>query len=141
MDNGDASWLEEEAAKLRAQMVETQIRSRGICDERVLAAMSKVPRHLFIPQAESHSSYADHPMPIGSGQTISQPYMVAIMTELLGLRGHEKVLEIGTGSGYQAAVLKESSQADPMNWSMLTWAWQSPGPWPGCRSASASSLS
>jgi protein-L-isoaspartate(D-aspartate) O-methyltransferase len=107
MDNGDALGLEEEAARLRAQMVETQIRSRGVSDERVLAAMLKVPRHLFIPDADIYSAYADHPIPIGSSQTISQPYMVAIMTEHLALKGHEKVLEVGTGSGYQAAVLAE----------------------------------
>jgi protein-L-isoaspartate(D-aspartate) O-methyltransferase len=107
MDNGDGLGLEEEAARLRAHMVETQIRSRGVSDERVLAAMLKVPRHLFIPDADIYSAYADHPVPIGVSQTISQPYMVAIMTEHLALKGHEKVLEIGTGSGYQAAVLGE----------------------------------
>jgi protein-L-isoaspartate(D-aspartate) O-methyltransferase len=107
MDNGDALGLEEQASQLRAQMVETQIRSRGVSDERVLAAMLKVPRHLFIPDADIYSAYADHPIHIGCAQTISQPYMVAIMTELMELKGHEKVLEVGTGSGYQAAILAE----------------------------------
>lgn len=88
-------------------MVETQLRARGISDERVLAAMEKVPRHLFLPDASIEEAYQDHPVSIGSGQTMSQPYMVALMTECLALKGHEKVLEIGTGSGYQAAVLAE----------------------------------
>ena len=86
-------------------MVESQIRLRGLKNERVLAAMLKVPRHLFVPPNLQTSAYDDCALPIGSGQTISQPYMVAIMTELLGLKGQEKVLEVGTGSGYQAAVL------------------------------------
>lgn len=86
-------------------MVDTQLVPRGISDVRVLEAMRSVPRHLFVPDAIIDSAYADMAMPIGENQTISQPYMVAIMTELLGLKGYEKVLEIGTGSGYQAAVL------------------------------------
>jgi protein-L-isoaspartate(D-aspartate) O-methyltransferase len=93
-------------SEARQQMVATQLRSRGIFDERVLQAMAKVPRHLFVPLA-GREAYDDHPLPIGAGQTISQPYMVAIMTEALALQGHEEVLEIGTGSGYQAAVLAE----------------------------------
>jgi len=92
---------------LRKEMVEEQIRARGIKDERVLSAMEKVPRHKFVPEAYRSSSYEDRPLPIGEGQTISQPYIVALMTELLGLNGKEKVLELGTGSGYQAAVLAE----------------------------------
>jgi protein-L-isoaspartate(D-aspartate) O-methyltransferase len=86
-------------------MVVDQIQSRGVRDPRVLLAMRSVPRHLFVPRALVADAYADHPLPIGNEQTISQPYIVAFMTEALGLRGGEKVLEIGTGSGYQAAVL------------------------------------
>lgn len=88
-------------------MVEDQILPRGIRDPAVLAAMRRVPRHQFVPDSESRFAYADGPLPIGYGQTISQPSLVAFMTEALGLRGQEKVLEIGTGSGYQAAVLAE----------------------------------
>jgi protein-L-isoaspartate(D-aspartate) O-methyltransferase len=91
----------------RTQMVERQIRSRGISDQRLLAAMEKVPRHRFVPESEQSMAYDDMPAPIGAGQTISQPYMVALMTELLRLEGPERVLEIGTGSGYQAAILAE----------------------------------
>ena len=93
--------------KLREEMVETQLVSRGITDRLVLDAMRKVPRHKFIPKDLEASAYNDGALPIGNGQTISQPYMVAIMTEKLGLSGGEKVLEIGTGSGYQSAVLAE----------------------------------
>lgn len=96
-----------EFVRERNRMIQTQIRSRGITDQRVLAAMGRVERHRFVPQAYRDQAYADHPLPIGQGQTISQPYIVALMTELLELRGEEKVLEIGTGSGYQAAVLAE----------------------------------
>ena len=88
-------------------MVDEQIVSRGVQDERVLAALRKVPRHEFLPEAMRGMAYADNALPIGEGQTISQPYMVALMTELLGLTGKERVLEIGTGSGYQAAILAE----------------------------------
>lgn len=91
--------------KKREQMVETQIEGRGIRDPRVLAAMRRVPRHLFVPPDQAASAYDDRPLPIGSGQTISQPYVVAFMTEQLRLTGKEKVLEIGTGSGYQTAIL------------------------------------
>jgi protein-L-isoaspartate(D-aspartate) O-methyltransferase len=91
----------------RCDMVEHQIQSRGVEDRLVLDAMRKVPRHLFVPRERADSAYADRPLPIGCGQTISQPYMVAVMTEALGLKGPEKVLEIGTGSGYQAAILAE----------------------------------
>ncbi len=86
-------------------MVETQIRKRGVCSPRVLEAMAAVPRHEFVPSQFRTEAYADKPLPIGDGQTISQPYMVAAMTEALDLTGVERVLEIGTGSGYQAAVL------------------------------------
>jgi protein-L-isoaspartate(D-aspartate) O-methyltransferase len=92
---------------LRHRMVENQIRARGVADERVLAAMEKVPRHQFVPVSQQGSAYVDGPLPIGQGQTISQPYMVARMTELLRLRPTDRVLEVGTGSGYQAAVLGE----------------------------------
>lgn len=94
----------------RERMVLQQLAGRGIRDERVLAAMRKVPRHLFVDEALRDQAYGDFPLPIGHGQTISQPYIVALMTELLGLKGHEKVLEIGTGSGYQTAVLAELSR-------------------------------
>ncbi|MBI2358038.1 MAG: protein-L-isoaspartate(D-aspartate) O-methyltransferase [Deltaproteobacteria bacterium] len=86
-------------------MVERDLRARGIRDPKVLQALSLVPRHLFVPESLQASAYEDRPLPIGEGQTISQPYIVALMTELLELGGAEKVLEIGTGSGYQAAVL------------------------------------
>ncbi|MBA4408755.1 MAG: protein-L-isoaspartate O-methyltransferase [Odoribacter sp.] len=86
-------------------MVNHQLISRGIADKKVLRVMENTPRHLFIPENLRKEAYRDGPLPIGEGQTISQPYIVAIMTELLRLEGHEKVLEIGTGSGYQAAVL------------------------------------
>lgn len=92
-------------AALRVQMVEYQMRERGIRDERVLAAFAKVPREKFVPPEHEAEAYDDHPLPIGLGQTISQPYMVALMTECLRLEGKEKVLEIGTGSGYQTAIL------------------------------------
>ncbi|MBI3583051.1 MAG: protein-L-isoaspartate(D-aspartate) O-methyltransferase [Nitrospinae bacterium] len=88
-------------------MVEEQLIGRGIRDRRVLDAMGKVPRHLFVEEALRSRAYGDHPLPIGEKQTISQPYMVALMTESLELKGDEKVLEIGTGSGYQSAVLAE----------------------------------
>jgi protein-L-isoaspartate(D-aspartate) O-methyltransferase len=91
----------------RARMVDTQIRARGVVDARVLAAMARVPRHLFVPAAGQADAYGDHPLPIGGGQTISQPYIVAYMTELLALEPGHRVLEIGTGSAYQTAVLAE----------------------------------
>jgi len=93
--------------RLRRAMVNEQLHGRGIHDRRVLAAMAKVPRHLFVPPALRHLAYADGPLPIAGGQTISQPYMVALMTEALRLTGSERVLDVGTGSGYQAAVLGE----------------------------------
>jgi protein-L-isoaspartate(D-aspartate) O-methyltransferase len=89
----------------RKKMVAAQIRSRGIVDINVLNAMAAVPRHSFVPKPLAAKAYADHPLPIGQGQTISQPYIVALMTESLKLTGNERVLEIGTGSGYQAAIL------------------------------------
>jgi len=94
-------------ARQRERMVLETIERRGITDEDVLHAMRAVPRHLFVPENEQDYAYGDHPLPIGYGQTISQPYIVALMTELLELQEGDKVLEIGTGSGYQAAVLAE----------------------------------
>jgi protein-L-isoaspartate(D-aspartate) O-methyltransferase len=93
--------------KLRERMVQEQLGIRGISDQGVLAAMRKVERHKFVPENVRHLAYEDSPLPIGQGQTISQPYIVALMTEVLRLQGKEKVLEIGTGSGYQAAILAE----------------------------------
>ena len=94
-------------AKERKEMVHNQIIPRGIKDKKVINTMLKVPRHRFVEEKFYESAYADHPLPIGEGQTISQPYMVALMTECLQLKGKETVLEIGTGSGYQSAILAE----------------------------------
>lgn len=91
----------------RLRMVEKQLVRRGITDEGVLSAMRRIPRHLFVEEAFRQRAYGDHPLPIGQGQTISQPFIVALMTSLLALTGREKVLEVGTGSGYQTAVLAE----------------------------------
>jgi protein-L-isoaspartate(D-aspartate) O-methyltransferase len=96
---------EERYTVLRHRMVQRQIRNRGVRDERLLGAMEDVPRHLFVGEAYRGDAYSDTPLPIGRGQTISQPYMVAAMTECLALQGSEVVLEVGTGSGYQAAIL------------------------------------
>jgi protein-L-isoaspartate(D-aspartate) O-methyltransferase len=93
--------------RLRQEMVEKQIEARGITDPAVLAAMRKVPRHLFVSEALMDQAYSDFPLPIGEQQTISQPYIVAEMTQSLDLTGNDRVLEIGTGSGYQAAVLAQ----------------------------------
>ncbi len=103
----DAHGDKADLAHAREEMVATQIVARGVADGRTLAALRKVPRHLFVPPAALGRAYADHPVPIGHGQTISQPYIVAFMTEALRLRGGETVLEVGTGCGYQAAVLGE----------------------------------
>jgi len=92
---------------MRERMVETQIKARGVKEPRVLTALLKVERHLFVPKDLHPNAYSDQPLPIGEGQTISQPYIVALMTELLELKGGDKVLEVGTGSGYQAAILAE----------------------------------
>jgi len=94
----------------REKMILSQIRSRGISNEKVLKAMSEVLRHSFVPKELASQAYRDHPLPIGEGQTISQPYIVALMTESLELKGHERVLEIGTGSGYQAAILANAAK-------------------------------
>jgi protein-L-isoaspartate(D-aspartate) O-methyltransferase len=91
----------------RDQMVDTQIVSGGITDQKVIEAMRRVPRHQFMPEEQSEDAYGDFPLPIGYGQTISQPYIVAYMTQALHLKPDEKILEIGTGSGYQAAILGE----------------------------------
>ncbi|MDT8316562.1 MAG: protein-L-isoaspartate(D-aspartate) O-methyltransferase [bacterium] len=91
----------------RNSMVDRQLKSRGIKDPLIIDVMGRVPRHEFVPDAQVGSAYYDGPLPIGSGQTISQPYMVAVMTEAMGLKGGDRVLEVGTGSGYQAAVLAE----------------------------------
>ncbi|MCG6916212.1 MAG: protein-L-isoaspartate(D-aspartate) O-methyltransferase [Deltaproteobacteria bacterium] len=99
-----------EYATARNRMVESQLISRGIKDPRVLDAMRKVPRHRFVEEALVSQAYNDHPLPIGEKQTISQPYMVALMTEALELQGQERVLEIGTGSGYQTAILAELAE-------------------------------
>lgn len=93
--------------KQRTRMVESQLALRGIADARVLKSFMKVPRHRFVIAPFDADPYADHPLPIGYGQTISQPYIVALMTECLHLEGAERVLEVGTGSGYQAAILAE----------------------------------
>lgn len=97
-------------AKERERMVRDQLESRDIRDKSVLEAMRAVPRHRFVPEQHRHLAYADGPLPIGNGQTISQPYIVALMTQLLELKGNEIVLEIGTGSGYQAAILSHLAQ-------------------------------
>lgn len=97
----------EKYVRAREDMVQSQLSKRGIVDTRVLTAMKNLPRHLFVPKRLAARAYTDSPLPIGEGQTISQPYIVALMTELLELTGSERVLEIGTGSGYQAAVLSE----------------------------------
>jgi len=96
---------ESEYASLREAMVANQIEMRDVRDPRVLAVLRAVPRHRFVPAYQAESAYRDSPLPIGEGQTISQPYIVALMTEMLELKGDERVLEIGTGSGYQAAIL------------------------------------
>jgi protein-L-isoaspartate(D-aspartate) O-methyltransferase len=91
-------------------MVDYQIRRRGISNQKVLSAMALIPRHLFVPAELINQAYDDHPLPIGQGQTISQPYIVALMTASLQLKGGERVLEIGTGSGYQAAILAKTAK-------------------------------
>ncbi len=104
---GQGGMKEAEFVRMRMQMVEEQLVPRGILDNRVLDVFKKVPRHEFVREDLRQAAYNDYPLPIGEGQTISQPYMVALMTENLKLGGGEKVLEIGTGSGYQAAILAE----------------------------------
>jgi protein-L-isoaspartate(D-aspartate) O-methyltransferase len=96
-------------AKARTRMVQEQLITRNIIDQRVLDAMREVPRHLFVEDALRAQAYSDFPLPIGEGQTISQPYIVALMTQMLNLQGHEKVLEVGSGCGYQTAILAKIS--------------------------------
>src|SRR5579863_8758291 len=96
-------------SSLRLRMVEEQLRARGIRDERVLSVMARVPRHEFVPERYRDQAYQDHPLPIGEGQTISQPYIVALMLEAVTLKPTDRVLEIGTGSGYVTALLAELS--------------------------------
>ncbi|NDC38738.1 MAG: protein-L-isoaspartate(D-aspartate) O-methyltransferase [Proteobacteria bacterium] len=98
---------EEEFARLREQMVQTQLEARNINDEAVLAAMRKIPRHIFVPKDQLAHAYEDQPIPIASGSTISQPYIIGYMLEALRLTSHDTVLEVGTGSGYQSALLSE----------------------------------
>jgi protein-L-isoaspartate(D-aspartate) O-methyltransferase len=105
--NGSEAETAEDFGAARERMVVEQLAARGIGDERVLAAMRRVPRHEFVPDELRDHAYEDRPLPIGHGQTISQPFIVAFMSEQLELDGSERVLEIGTGSGYQAAVLAE----------------------------------
>ena len=104
---GHALRPETDAAQARAHMVEMQLRRRGTFDERVLAAMERVPRERFVPEHVRHLAYEDGALPIGNGQTISQPFIVATICQLLGLSADDRVLDVGTGSGYQAAVLAE----------------------------------
>lgn len=96
---------------LRKRMVDEQIKQRGIKDQKVLDAIIKIPRHIFIPESEIENAYEDYPLPIGEGQTISQPYIVALMTSLLELKESDIVLEIGTGSGYQTAILSQIAKS------------------------------
>jgi len=107
MFNESKKRLNDQFRIARDRMVAQQIQARGINDPRVLTAMRNVPRHLFVDEALWDQAYSDFPLPIGSSQTISQPYIVALMSESLGLKGNEKVLEVGTGSGYQTAILAE----------------------------------
>ena len=104
---GGMAFAQDPYSAARGNMVKSQIAQRGVRDAKVLEAMRDVPRHLFVPDAQRAEAYDDRPLSIGEGQTISQPYIVALMTETLGLTGKERVLEIGTGSGYQAAVLSK----------------------------------
>lgn len=97
-------------SKQRTRMINTHLIARGITDERVLKTMATVPRHLFVDEGIQDQAYSDNPLPIGSRQTISQPYIVGLMTEMLELKGTEKVLEIGTGCGYQTAILAELTE-------------------------------
>lgn len=105
----NSSEQDDEFAQLRREMVARQLHARGISDQRVLDAMLRVPRHQFVPEAYREQSYEDHPIPISVGQTISQPYIVASMLQALELKGEEKVLEVGAGSGYVTALLAELS--------------------------------
>jgi protein-L-isoaspartate(D-aspartate) O-methyltransferase len=105
--SASASCAKDVQTDRRVRMIERDIKGRGVSNERVLKAMENIPRHRFVPVYYRDRAYGDHPLPIGEGQTISQPYVVALMTEALALKSGDRVLEIGTGSGYQAAVLAE----------------------------------
>lgn len=107
MTSASIVFSSDEYFRMREMMIQNDIKGRGISDKKVLEAMSSVKRHLFVPERYRDTAYGDYPLPIGEGQTISQPYVVALMTESLGLKSGDTVLEIGTGSGYQAAVLAE----------------------------------
>lgn len=107
MENDMAAMKVDDFPVQRERMLNSQLRARGIRDKRVLAAMARVPRHEFVSEQLRSQAYADHPVPIGKGQTLSQPYIVAVMLQALALDGSERVLEIGTGSGYQSALLAE----------------------------------
>ena len=111
---------EDRYAVPRRIMIERDLRGRGITDSRVLAAMATTPRHLFVPEIVRGSAYDDRPLSIGDGQTISQPYIVAYMSELLEIQGQEKVLEIGTGSGYQTAILAQLAR-EIYSIEIITW--------------------
>jgi protein-L-isoaspartate(D-aspartate) O-methyltransferase len=110
MENDKAAMKVDEFSAQRELMLSTQLRARGIRDERVLAAMARVPRHEFVGEDLRSQAYEDHPVPIGKGQTLSQPYIVAVMLQALALDGSERILEIGTGSGYQSALLAEMAR-------------------------------
>jgi protein-L-isoaspartate(D-aspartate) O-methyltransferase len=105
--NPDLALSSDTFEKRRVEMVERDIQGRGVKDQRVLNSMLTVQRHLFVDESQQNKAYNDHPLPIGESQTISQPYVVALMTEAVDIKGNERVLEIGTGSGYQAAILAE----------------------------------
>jgi protein-L-isoaspartate(D-aspartate) O-methyltransferase len=107
LSTGASPANEDPYLKKRQRMMEKDIKGRGIKDVKVLEVMGRIPRHLFVEESDRSKAYADHPLPIGEGQTISQPYIVALMTEAVKLKSSDRVLEIGTGSGYQAAVLAE----------------------------------
>lgn len=107
---GERDLMPQDYRLARERMVKNQLIPRGITDEGVLEAMEKIPRHLFVEEALNNEAYNDHPLPIGHKQTISQPYIVALMTQALELTGKEKTLEIGTGSGYQTAIIAELSE-------------------------------
>src|SRR5690606_35939466 len=112
--------FEDQFQHLRQQMVRHQLKERNIHDARLLQVMQEIPRHQFVPEALRERAYEDGPLPIGEGQTISQPYVVAMMTQELHLLGYERVLEVGTGSGYQTAIL---SQLAEHVYSIERWPW------------------
>lgn len=123
-----ASALQVDPKRLRHRMVREQLQARGISNPAVLAAMASVPRHLFVQEALRAQAYEDAPLPIGYGQTISQPYIVALMSELLEVERGMRVLEIGTGSGYQAAVLATMGWHGSLPWNVCGNSIRAPGP-------------